>query len=73
MLMGQTVNSPPADLTVNSPPADLTISETKCGLKFLFSPVMLGVSVAADDEVKFVPTHLIADAAPAIEMDPHWP
>lgn len=44
----------------------VTVNETKFDFSFLFSSVIHGVSLATDNETQFNPTHIIADAAPAI-------
>ena len=49
----------------------VTISETKRRFNFLAPSVMHGVSLATKEEVKFAPTTLIVDAAPALEIHPH--
>ena len=44
----------------------VTVTETKFDFSFLFSSVIHGVNLATDNEIQFNPTHIIADAAPAI-------
>ena len=55
-----------ADRTFHPLSLAVTTNEIKEDFKFLFSSVIDGVTMATNGEMKFAPSHVIADAAPAI-------